>query len=57
MAIPVIDEHKERADYAAHCRHPMIAASDPDCDAIQREMAAQWLKLVDAILGPLSPTK
>ena len=31
----------------------MTAANDPDSHAIQREMAAEWLKLADAILCPL----
>jgi hypothetical protein len=53
MAIPPIDKHKEYADYAARRRHLVTAASDPDSHAIQREMAAEWLKLADAILGPL----
>jgi hypothetical protein len=53
MTIPAIDKHKEYAHYAAHCRYLMTAASDPDSHAIQREMAAEWLKLADAILFPL----
>jgi hypothetical protein len=53
MAIPVIDKRKEYSHYAAHCRYLMTAASDPDSHAIQREMAAEWMKLADAILGPL----
>jgi hypothetical protein len=30
----------------------MTAAGDPDSHAIQREMAAEWIKLADAILYP-----
>lgn len=57
MAIPATDKHKEYAHYAAHCTYLMTAASDPDSHAIQREMAAEWLKLADAIRYPLKPDK
>jgi hypothetical protein len=57
MAIPTTDKRKEYTHYAAHCRYLMTAASDPDSHAIQREMAAEWLRLADAILYPLKPTK
>jgi hypothetical protein len=33
------------------------AASDQEYRAIQREMAAEWLKLADAILRPPAPVK
>jgi hypothetical protein len=53
MAIPAPDKHKVYAHYAAHCTYLMTAASDLDSHAIQREMAAEWLKLANAILYPL----
>lgn len=53
MAIPATDKRKAYAHYAAHCRYLMTAAGDPDSQAIQREMAAEWIKLADAILYPL----
>jgi hypothetical protein len=53
MAIPENDKHKDYAHYAAHCLYLMTAAKDPDSHAIQREMAAEWLKLADAIRHPL----
>ena len=56
MAIPATDKHKAYAHYAAHCTYLMTAASDPDSHAIQREMAAEWLKLADAIRYPLKST-
>jgi hypothetical protein len=31
----------------------VTAATDPDARTIQREMAAEWLKLADAILHPM----
>lgn len=52
------DKHKEYARYAVHCLHMVTAAKDQDNRAIQREMAAEWLKLADAVLHPLIvPTK
>jgi hypothetical protein len=35
----------------------VTVAGDPDARAIQREMAAEWLKLADAIIHPLRPMK
>ena len=52
MAIPATDKHKDYTHYAAHCRYLMTTAGDPDPHAIQREMAAEWLKLADAIRYP-----
>jgi hypothetical protein len=57
MAVPTADKHKAYAHYAAHCTYLMTAASDPDSHAIQREMAAEWLKLADAIRYPLKSTQ
>jgi hypothetical protein len=53
MAIPTNDKPKDYAHYAAHCLYLETAAADPDSRAIQREMAAEWLKLADAIRYPL----
>jgi hypothetical protein len=55
MAIPKNDKREEYAHYAAHCLYLQTAASDADSRDIQREMAAEWLKLADAILRPLEP--
>ena len=49
MATPMNDKYKDYAHYAAHCLYLETAATDPDSRAIQREMAAEWLKLADAI--------
>jgi hypothetical protein len=57
MAIPVTDKHVDYAHYAAHCLYLMSAAADPDSRAIQREMAAEWLKLADAVRNPLAIEK
>jgi hypothetical protein len=44
------DSHKKYARYAAHSLEMMSAAVDPDSRAIQREMAAEWLKLAETAL-------
>jgi hypothetical protein len=50
-------KHKDYARYAAHCLHMVTVTKDQDSRAIQREMAAEWLKLADAVLQPLVPAK
>jgi hypothetical protein len=49
MAISSDEKYKDYAHYAAHCLYLETAASDPDSRAIQREMAAEWLKLANAV--------
>jgi hypothetical protein len=49
MAISNNEKYKDYAHYAAHCLYLETAASDPDSRAIQHEMAAEWLKLADAV--------
>jgi hypothetical protein len=50
MAIPKNEEQKRYALYAAHCLNLATIAKDQDTRAIQREMAAAWLKLADAAM-------
>jgi hypothetical protein len=57
MANPKNEKRKQYAHYAAHCMYLVTAATDPDARAIQREMAAEWLKLADAILHPMVPAE
>jgi hypothetical protein len=57
MATPKNDKRKEYARYAEHCLKMVDAASDQKSRIIQREMAAEWLKLADAIAHPLKPRK
>ena len=57
MAIPKSDKSTECAGYAAHCLKMVPAATDQKSRSIQREMAAEWLKLADAIARPLKPIK
>jgi hypothetical protein len=49
MAISSNEKYKDYAHYAAHCLYLETAAGDPDSRAIQHEMAAEWLKLADAV--------
>ena len=55
MAKLTNDKHKEYARYAEHCLQMVTVAKDQDARAIQREMAAEWLKLADSVL--LGPTR
>jgi hypothetical protein len=57
MTGPMNEKRKEYAHYAAHCLHMVTAAKDQESRAIQREMAAEWLKLADEIRHPLKRTQ
>jgi hypothetical protein len=46
---------KEYARYAVHCLKMVPVAPVQKYRVIQREMAAEWLKLADAIRHPLKP--
>ena len=48
MAIPKREKHKENACYAAHCLNILTIIKDPASRTIQREMAAEWIRLADA---------
>jgi hypothetical protein len=50
MAILKNDKYKEYARFAAHCLEMVTRTRDQESRSIQREMAAEWLKLADAIL-------
>jgi len=47
MAIPKGEKHKEYARYAAHCLNTVTITKDRDSRTIQREMAAEWIRLAD----------
>lgn len=49
MAIPKNDKHKQYVRYELHCLDILPTISDQEFRAIQREMAAEWLKLADAV--------
>jgi hypothetical protein len=57
VTIPKNDRHKEYAKYAAHCLDMMVVAKDKVARALNREMAAEWLRLADAALHPLKRKK
>jgi hypothetical protein len=57
MAKPKNDTHKNYARYAAHCLDMVTTTKDQEARSINREMAAEWLKLADAIVHPLKPMK
>jgi hypothetical protein len=52
MAIPESDKRKEYARYALYCLNMVAAAPDQESRVIQREMAAEWLKLAKSIRHP-----
>jgi hypothetical protein len=52
MAIPRNGKHKEYARYAEHCLHRTTIAKDQSDRTVLREMAAEWIKLADAVLQP-----
>ncbi len=47
MAIPTIEKREEYVGYAEHCVKLARQTSDPESRRILREMAAEWLRLVD----------
>lgn len=52
MAILKNDKHKEYTRFAAHCLEMVTIARDQESRSIQREMAAEWLQLADAVRRP-----
>ena len=49
VAVPKNDKFKDYARYAEHCLNMMAATTDQQSRCIQREMAAEWLRLEEAI--------
>jgi hypothetical protein len=49
MAILKNDKYSEYSRYAEHCLEMVRIATDRKSRIIQREMAAEWLKLADAV--------
>jgi hypothetical protein len=50
-------KHKDYARYAAACLQMVVVAPDQEARAIQREMAAEWLKLAEATVEQSTPIK
>lgn len=49
MAVPKNDKHKDYVRYAAHCLEMVPVTKDQEARTINREMAAEWLRLADAV--------
>jgi hypothetical protein len=54
MAIAKISKHKEYPRYEAHCLNIVPNIKNQDDRIINREMAAEWLRLAEAVLHPIS---
>jgi len=52
MADSKNDKHKEYVRYAEHCLKMVPGTPNQEYRSIQREMAAEWLKLADAVKRP-----
>ena len=50
MAVPKNDTHRHYVRYAEYCLKMVPVAPDQKYRNVQREMAAEWLKLADAAL-------
>jgi hypothetical protein len=46
------DKLRDYARYAAHCLNMMAATRDQELRRIQREMAAEWMRLADVVRRP-----
>jgi hypothetical protein len=55
MAVPKSDKHKDYARYAVLCLGAASALTVQEERAINREMAAEWLKLADDIIELSKP--
>jgi hypothetical protein len=53
MTTPKNNTHKDYVRSAEHCLNLVSTTKDRDDRGINREMAAEWLKLADAVLHPL----
>jgi hypothetical protein len=49
MTVPKNDNYKDYLRYAEHCLNMVAATIDQESRSIQREMAAEWLRLADVI--------
>ena len=46
--MPKNDKFKDYTRYAEHCLNMVASTKDQESRCIQREMAAEWLRLADA---------
>jgi hypothetical protein len=49
MAIQKNNKHKEYTRFARECLEMVAVTTDQESRSIQREMAAEWLRLADAV--------
>jgi hypothetical protein len=52
MTVPKNDKFKDYARYAEQCLNVVAGTTDQESRSIQCEMAAEWLRLADAIRRP-----
>jgi len=52
MTMPKNDKYKDYARYAEHCLNMVAATRNQESRSIQREMAAEWLRLAGEIRRP-----
>ena len=52
MTVPQNDKFKDYTRYAEHSLNMVASTRDQELRCIQREMAAEWLRLADAIRRP-----
>jgi hypothetical protein len=45
--VPKVDTFKDFTRYAEHCLNMVASTTDQELRCIQREMAAEWLRLAD----------
>jgi hypothetical protein len=49
MAVRKNDKYEEYTQYAEHCVKMVMVSTDRKSRIIQREMAAEWIRLADAV--------
>jgi hypothetical protein len=52
MTMPKNDKFKDCTRYAEHCLNMVASTGDQESRCIQREMAAEWLRLADGVRRP-----
>jgi hypothetical protein len=52
-----LDKHKEYSRYAAECLEMLTMAPNQEARSIQHEMAAEWVRLAEAIMELSKPIK
>ena len=57
MTMPKNDKYKDYERYAERCLNMVATTTDQESRSIQREMAAEWLRLADVVRHPSKPSK